>query len=493
MKTIKLLGLALAAILIGFTSCTKDEDLSSSNQAGEFCINATIPGYTFNSGTRVNISEDLQTFTWETGDLLGVYYSDSNVDAFSGFKIKQGGGSTGSFYNGSAFDLKKSTTYYAFYPFSSEATIGAAPVDYTGQVQTENGNTAHLSDYNYMYGKLTTDAGGQGSVNFNNLGAVMQIKISVPATDTYTSLSVKSNKKKFIIKGTANMTDGSISAVENCDSIFLSFGSGISMTGRDILTANILVAPVDLSGSELTFKLTGNTSNSSFTLNGKNMVKGKAYSYEGDCSIPVTGIRITGAEEEVWGYEYGWGVYADESLAGLSWEVLPANASNKNVTISSAPNDMVHAFLEQEMNEEEGGYRYIYSGNYSNGYVTPLKDGTALIMVTTEDGGFQDYVYIKSRRGIPPGPVHINVDNYVIPIGGNCNANYWVKYGERDHYAVFTSSDESILTSEGVGVSAGKATLTVTIYDSFANEETANDSVEITVVTQEEYNELIGE
>ena len=284
--TIQTLIFTFAAALIAGCSDELDRGDVYKPEKG---INATIPAYPFADGTRVNISDDLQTFTWSDGDKLGLYYQGSNSTAHAAFSIISGGGSTGNFEN-EAFILKESSTYYAFYPFSESATIASAPVDFTGQVQNGNGSAAHLGAYNYMYSTVNTDASGNANIQFKNLGSVMQLQLTVSNAATYTGIDVTSDGTEFITKGTASMVDGSVTATETSHSIHLDFKNGILLNEGDVLTVNILTAPVDLSCSNLTLTLLDEGRNTyELSTVGKNMLQGKAYIYEGvmeDSNIP---------------------------------------------------------------------------------------------------------------------------------------------------------------------------------------------------------------
>lgn len=269
--------LTLAAALIA--GCSDDLDKGGAYNPEKGVI-ATIPSYSFDDGTRVNISDDLQTFTWSDGDRIGIYCTEDDVDAAALFTINQGGSSAGSFGN-DMFYLNSSKTYYACYPFNSEACITSMPVDFTGQVQNGNGSAAHLGAYNYMFAPVTVNDTGSARVNFKNLGSVVQLRLTVSNAATYTGIDITSNGTKFITKGKANMANGNITATETSASIHLDFESGITLNEGDVLTANILAAPVDMSGSTLTITLT-DADNNEFeeTTAGKNMLQGKAYLYE---------------------------------------------------------------------------------------------------------------------------------------------------------------------------------------------------------------------
>ena len=283
MKT-KLFLLAMATMALA--GCTDDLERRSS-YSPEGGLQATIPTYPFDDGTRVNISNDLQTFTWSNGDQIGIYYLDGDITAHAGFGILSGGGTTGTFTN-SAFSLHPSSTYYGFFPFNESATVSEAPVDFTGQRQIESGSAAHLGTKNYMYSVVNTDGEGNAQIQFHNLGSVMVIRLKAPATEKYSSLEIRSNNANFTTKGNASMTDGTVTPTETSNSIRLSLGfigDGLSMTQGDLLTFYLLTAPVDLSGSTLYFVLhrpkEGSMQPLPFAnMTGKDMKAGRAYLYD---------------------------------------------------------------------------------------------------------------------------------------------------------------------------------------------------------------------
>ena len=271
----------LAMVTMVLAGCTDDLERRSS-YSPEGGLQATIPAYPFDDGTRVSISEDLQTFTWSDGDQIGIYYLDGDITAHAGFGILTGGGTTGTFTN-SAFSLHPSSTYYGFFPFNESATVSEAPVDFTGQVQTVNGSAAHLGAKNYMYSVVNTDGEGDAQINFHNLGSVMVIRVEAPDTKTYSSLEIYSNNANFITKGNVSMTDGTVTPTETSNSIILSFGTtGISMIKGDLMNLYLLTAPVDLSESTLYFTLHVKKLNSVpfANMTGKDMQPGRAYLYD---------------------------------------------------------------------------------------------------------------------------------------------------------------------------------------------------------------------
>ena len=273
----------LAMVTIALAGCTDDLERRSS-YSPEGGLQATIPAYPFDGGTRVSISDDLQTFTWSNGDQIGIYYLDGDITAHAGFGIVSGGGTTGTFTN-SAFALHPSSTYYGFFPFDENASVSSAPVDFTGQVQTVNGSAAHLGAKNYMYSVVNTDGNGNARINFHNLGSVMAIRLYAPETGTYSRLEVLSDDANFYQFGYARMNDGIIESGGGSNEMTLSFGTeGLSLNAGEVMSLYLLVAPVDMSTSNLTFTLySSNASATPYTvgtLKGKVMNQGRAYLYD---------------------------------------------------------------------------------------------------------------------------------------------------------------------------------------------------------------------
>ena len=318
----------LAMVTMVLAGCTDDLERRSS-YSPEGGLQATIPAYPFDDGTRVSISDDLQTFTWSDGDQIGLYYLDGDITAHAGFGILTGGGTTGTFTN-SAFSLHPSSTYYGFYPFNENATVSEAPVDFTGQAQTRNGRAAHLGAMNYMYSVVNTDSEGNAQINFHNLGSVMVIKMVAPETKTYSSLEIYSDNAVFTTKGTVSMTDGTVTPTETSNSISLSLGiigEGLSVTRRDLLTFYLLTAPVDLSESTLYFTLhQKNETGSAISFahrTGKDMKAGKAYLYDFTnreapyVTFGGSGEQTLQMSQEVPSLEY--------SVNNGAWQVLGTN------------------------------------------------------------------------------------------------------------------------------------------------------------------------
>lgn len=268
----------IAALLPLTVSCSSDEKPEVTMAGME--LQAEIPAYIGEMGTRLSISPDLHTYRWNSGDQIGIYYQSATMKASAEFTLLSGDNQPiGNFYN-EAFALKPEASYYAFYPYSYSATVDACPVSYDGQVQTQSEETAHVERLNYMRGPLTTDTDGKGRVDFRNLNTLIQLVIKAPEADTYQSLSVVSDGQPFITAGTASMITGEITATATAPSISLSLGSGVALEKNQEFTAYMVTAPVDMSQSAWTVSLTNRQGKSTlFTVEGKELLAGKYYTY----------------------------------------------------------------------------------------------------------------------------------------------------------------------------------------------------------------------
>lgn len=199
-------------------------------------------------------------------------------------------------------------------------------MDFTGQVQTVNESASHLGAKNYMYSVVNTDGEGNAQIQFHNLGAVMAIRVLVPATKTYSSIEISSDNANFITKGTASMTDGTVTPTETSNSITLSFGTeGLAMNEWDLMTFYLLTAPVDMSESNLTFILHAKdgTNYNIDTRTGKNMKAGRAYLYDllnrnaPYVTFTASAEQTLQMSQEVPSLEY--------SVNGGAWQVLGTN------------------------------------------------------------------------------------------------------------------------------------------------------------------------
>ena len=130
----------------------------------------------------------------------------------------------------------------------------------------------------------------------------------------------------------------------------------------------------------------------------------------------------------------------------------------------------------------------------ANGNIMGVSAGTAVITVTTDDGGHVAYCYVT----VEPTPVtSVTIDGSTsVSVGGSTSLT--ADYGGASATVSWTSSNPAvaIVDSDGnvTGVSAGTAVITVSVTDSLGNTRTANCVVTVSanLVTSIEMQETMS-
>lgn len=280
MKQKLLSMLAAVALLAG---CNDGGHLSSLDGmvAPEGGVVAQICGYDAVDATRAQFSSTLADFRWVNGDRIGLYHQGTLVEQSSAFTILEGGTNKGSFVN-DYFSLKANTLYYAIFPYDSNGRATAFPLDYVAQKQLTNGGTEHIGQRNYMAAEFTTDDNRSGSFTFTNLSAVLRVTFVAPRDATYKRILLSSDGADIVREATYNMVTHEVTPTAQ-SSVFALLLDDIEVKKGDTFTANILMAPQDLSQANLTITAEENGGGThQFTSAGYGMTAGKVYTIDGD-------------------------------------------------------------------------------------------------------------------------------------------------------------------------------------------------------------------
>lgn len=281
----------MVCLLVSLVGCNNDQRIVDDiNPQGVF---ATTTGYD-SGATKVNFTKDLKGFSWSNGDCIGICRSGTAANGTAAFTLLKGGQSTGNFIN-DAFSLIPQTEYFAFYPFVGSATSTKYMMNLTGQVQEGNGSVSHIGPYNYMSAKFTTNDQSTANFTFSNLCSVIQVHFAAEGNDTYKSMTIQSDRSNIAIHVQYDLTEDQGLIIDMTNTVTLSFGSGMTVTNGDDVTATMIMYPQDLGGDKLTFTVTGdNGTAKEFTLSGFAMVPGKLYHYyesESHASFPYGGCK----------------------------------------------------------------------------------------------------------------------------------------------------------------------------------------------------------
>ena len=237
--------------------------------------------------TLYSLGESGHEAKWSEGDVLGIYPVGGDQVAFP---ISDGTGASEAVFDGGAWALRSSYAYAAYYPFSEgNYTIAEdqIPVTYAGQTQIGNNTFTHFSTYDYLASKAThPDSDGNVSLKMKHMGCFFMLKLTMPKAGTYTKLALTSDNKEFTTQGTLDLTstEPGITPTSTSKTITINLKDVTLAKDNELLSINLMIAPKDLSGSNITIKVTDNKGNMYSTASdqhiiGKEYVANKTYSF----------------------------------------------------------------------------------------------------------------------------------------------------------------------------------------------------------------------
>lgn len=326
----KIAFLLSASLLAG---CSSEDSLE---EASVREIRATLNGFQLGESltrTQYNISEAKGFETvWATGDVLGIYPIGGDQVSFP---ISDGVGTTSAKFDGGSWALRGEYKYAAYYPFSTDfytTDQTAIPVSFLGQVQNGNNTTSHLAAVDFM-AAAGTQPSSNGSVNlsFNHVGCFLRMQFTMPKAGTFTSVTIATDGGNFTTEGTVNLAAATpaLSATSTDTKLTLDLTNVKTTADNQTITLYMMVAPGNLSSSNLTFTVQDNAGKSySKTAAGKNMIATYAYNYSLTLETIGTGGSTGGGGWDDSSDSYNGHAYVDLGLpSGLKWATMNVGAT----------------------------------------------------------------------------------------------------------------------------------------------------------------------
>ncbi|MFH6602201.1 Ig-like domain-containing protein [Maribacter algicola] len=241
---------------------------------------------------------------------------------------------------------------------------------------------------------------------------------------------------------------------ENVDLTALIDPTNASNTGVSWSTSDPNIAAIDANGrvtaiAEGTVTITVTTDDGGFTATREITVS--------DGIVQVSGVSL--ASDEV--------TLAEDETIGFTAIIAPSNATDSSVVWSTS--DASIATVD------------------GNGLVTAVSEGTASIMVTTNDGGFSATTVVNVNNNVVHVTgVSVSLATAVLYVGETLSLNATISPANADNGSVvWSTSDENIATVDAEGnvtaLSEGSVSITVT-----TTEGSFTDISEITVQELEE-------
>lgn len=267
------------AVLCMLASCVEQEFESVTIKE----VKATICDFEYEpeheARTSYSLGESGYEAKWTDGDILGIYPVGGDQVAFP---ISDRTGTSDAVFDGGAWALKSSYAYAAYYPFSpGNYTVpeNKIPVTYVGQTQSGNNTFTHFSSYDYLASKAThPDSDGNVSLKMKHVGSFFLLRLTMPKAGTYTKVELTCDNKEFTVQGTLDLTgeEPAITPTSSSKTISIDLKNVTLTKDNELLTVNLMVAPKDLSGSNIIIKVTDNKGNT-YTASDNNYITGKEY------------------------------------------------------------------------------------------------------------------------------------------------------------------------------------------------------------------------
>ena len=280
MKKLSVHFLVLASFIV--TSCNEfmEERNTNPNEVETIC--AKIKGFEYDtddfSRTFISIEQDGPHYAWAVTDTIGIFPSEGRQVEFS---MSSGAGSASAVFTGGGWGLKSTSTYAAYFPLIGQYYLDKSdiPVHYTGQVQEGDASTAHLGVYDYLAAPASEVKNGGVSFDFERLGCLVQIQLTVPSPTTIYSVTLKAENEAFAVKGKVDLTESSprIYPVASSSEIMLEVKNVTTAESNQVATFYMMLPPTDLSGKTLKAVVSVENGSKEVSLASKNFQAGKAY------------------------------------------------------------------------------------------------------------------------------------------------------------------------------------------------------------------------
>lgn len=210
------------------------------------------------SRTNLEVNESGAVFTWAENDTVGIFPSQGDQVSFA---MQRGAGTANAIFSGGSWELKESSTYYAYYPFSRKYFAGQSSknkiqVNYKGQSQNGNNSTATTGNYDYLNAIGVTPEDGRLVFEFTHLGAMVQLVANIPQRMTVKKMALATESEEFMIDGYYNLEDEFPTYVPVKKSKVLSLGlKNVECEANTTVIGYLMAPPTDLTGKRLTLRV----------------------------------------------------------------------------------------------------------------------------------------------------------------------------------------------------------------------------------------------
>lgn len=270
-------------LLLAFSACTDGiSEVQFTSTLKQIVMIASDFETEDGSRTSFQITDTGAEFSWAANDTVGIF---PNEGAQAYFSMTSGAGTKTAKFDGGGWALKDASVYAAYYPFIGDFYLNknAIPVDYTGQVQTGDASTAHLGAYDFMAAIPAVPKNGSVNFAFKHLGALVQLKLTMPEPTTIHSISIVTESEAFSLKGKMNImaSNPCIASTITSKNLSLQVKDVVTTEANQVVTLYLMLPPADLSSQKLKAVVSTSQGSKEVALESRNFLAGKAYALTG--------------------------------------------------------------------------------------------------------------------------------------------------------------------------------------------------------------------
>lgn len=348
--------MGVVALLLAFVSCTNDISEVHSNELKQIVMTAS--DFETENGSRTNfqITNAGAEFSWAANDTVGIF---PNTGAQAYFPMTSGTGTKSAKFDGGGWALKNASTYGSYYPFIADFYLNkhAIPVDYTGQVQTGDASTAHLGACDFMAAAAVSPKNGNVTFVFKHLGALIQLKLTLPQATTLKSVALTAADDVFSVKGKVDIMASTlgIEPVASANELTLTLKDVATTEANQVVTLYMMIPPTDMSGKTLKAVLRSDKGNVEVDLASKNFKAGTAYALSGtvetenptgDGSYKIVHVQTAGTLENLLNNEELNAIeklHITGNLSVFDYEFIKSMSNLKTIDLSGITNESIPA------------------------------------------------------------------------------------------------------------------------------------------------------
>lgn len=266
-----MIGLLVAALV----SCTSEiENCISGDEVNT--VNVSVEE--FHGLTRTTVSNTDYSVHWNTGDIIGIFPLQNSSRQIA-FDILSASDASSASFDGKGWGMRYGIKYVAYYPLTDKATLDKTGIllDYKGQSQTGNNNTAHLGAYDYMFTVASTPVNGSLNLQFRHAGTLLHFQIPVAESKKYTKVEI-STDGNFYTQALMNLENSTITPVgeSKTKKIEMTLTNVLPSGEEALLDVYLMAVPVDLTGCMITANAYDEDGTAySISWEGKNLGAGK--------------------------------------------------------------------------------------------------------------------------------------------------------------------------------------------------------------------------